>query len=142
MPGVAGRDEFCVRPGAGELPRGVQRAAQVEATVDQNAGDAGQASRVPQQRTFFQPRAMGDVVRADSNERQQSGGWIIAVEVRLRVRLQRDDRVFPRAPIVRGARPQDGVGILHQTRVGRNHVAVSVGLGDTGAEPLCGINTL
>jgi len=35
VPGVSDNDEFRVRPGAGEFPRGVQRTTQVEATVDQ-----------------------------------------------------------------------------------------------------------
>lgn len=55
MPGVPEGDEFRVRPGAGEFPRGVQRPTQVETAVDQDAGDTRQASGVAQQGTFLQP---------------------------------------------------------------------------------------
>lgn len=74
MAGVPDRDELRVRPGAGELPRGVQWPTQVEATVDQDARNAGQASGVAQQGAFLQPRAVGEVVRADADERQWAAG--------------------------------------------------------------------
>ncbi len=54
VPGVSEGDEFRVRPGTGEFPRGVQRPAQVEATVDQHTRDATQASGVAQQGAFLQ----------------------------------------------------------------------------------------
>jgi hypothetical protein len=62
--------QFRVRPGAGQFPRGGQRAAQVEAAVDQHTWDTGQASGIAQQRTVFQPCFVGEVVRTDANKRQ------------------------------------------------------------------------
>src|SRR5262245_15864218 len=58
MPGVADDDQFRVGPDAGQRPRGVERSAQVEAAVDEDARDAGQTSGVAQQRAFLQPRTV------------------------------------------------------------------------------------
>jgi hypothetical protein len=67
---------------------GVERSAEVEATVDQHAWDAGQASGVAQQRAVLQPDAVREVVRGDPDERQQGVQWPVAVGVGLPVRLQ------------------------------------------------------
>jgi proline iminopeptidase len=45
------------RPGAGQLPRGVRRDAQVDPAMDEHAGDRGQPASLPDQHTVLQPRS-------------------------------------------------------------------------------------
>ena len=51
VPGVIDDDQLRVGPGAGQRPCGIERSAQVETTMDQDARDTGQTSGVAQQRT-------------------------------------------------------------------------------------------
>jgi hypothetical protein len=53
-----------------ELPGCPERRAEVEAAVDQDARDAGEAVRVAEQRAFFEPGGVGEVVGADADERE------------------------------------------------------------------------
>src|ERR1700735_2069560 len=93
-------EQFRSRPGAREFPCGLDRAAQVEATVDQYAGDAGQAGSVAGHGILFQPSGAREVVRADPDERQYVTVRL-AADKRPGVRLKGQDHVLPGAPAAR-----------------------------------------
>ena len=70
MAGVVIDEQFHAGPGPGQLPRGRRRAAQVEAAVDQHAGDPGQPPGVADHGAIGEKSAVGVVVRADPDEGQ------------------------------------------------------------------------
>jgi hypothetical protein len=77
-------------------------------------------------------------VRADADERERRVGRPVAVGAGAALRLERDDRVLPRQPLLRSAGADVRVGVVHAPRVGGEHVrrAVAFGLGHGGAEAL------
>ena len=66
--------QFTVGPGPGKFPRRDERTAQVEASMDQDAGNVGECTRVAQQHPLFQPGIVGKIVRHKACKRELPGG--------------------------------------------------------------------
>ncbi len=136
MAGIIDDLEFRVGPRLGQLPGGVQGCAQVEPAVDEHAGDARQPVHVAQQLPVLQPGRVGEVMRADPDERQSRGvrlGAVLPCTARL---LVRDHRVLPGAPPSRRRRTGRRVGAFHQSSISVDEVAVPVGERNAHAEGL------
>src|ERR1700677_1381337 len=68
--GVVIDEQLGSRPGTSEFPRGIDRAAQVQAAMDKDAGNARQTPGVTNHRVVSKPSGVGIVMRADPDERQ------------------------------------------------------------------------
>src|SRR5215469_7402674 len=111
--GVFDDDELGTGPGAGELPRGAGATAEVVATVDQDAGDAGQLAGLADQHAVLEETVVREVVRADAHEGQLRVVGPVAVCAGGSASFLRDDRILPGRPLGRGPRPDPDVGVLH-----------------------------
>src|SRR5438067_305939 len=79
---VADDDEFRVGPGARELPRCSEGRAEVEAAVDDHAGNASKTVCVTQEDPLLEPRGVGEVMRTDADESKLAVRGSVAVRVR------------------------------------------------------------
>ena len=52
----------------GPAPGGTNRASHIQATVDQNSREVGEAARLAQQRPLLEPGAVGEIPGADPDE--------------------------------------------------------------------------
>src|SRR6266498_5595252 len=108
-----------------QFPGSSQRPTQIEPTMDQNTGDAGQPTGLTQKYAFLEPRAVRKVVGTDPHEGQSGGRRTIAVRVGGATGLSGLDRVLPGAPVGRGPFPYGGVGVLREAGIGGDDVAVA-----------------
>src|SRR5512142_2053130 len=74
----AGRMQLGIRPCLGKQPGGVGGAAEVEAAVDQDAGNPGEPVGVPENLVVGEPGVVAEVVGDDPRERHPEGRIVIA----------------------------------------------------------------
>src|SRR6266511_6360504 len=100
---MTGRHKMELRAGPrpSELPCRGRRAAEIEATVDQDPRDPGETVCLAQQDAMREPGVVMEVVRDDPGEGHPEPPVVIP-RVGLVTRLQRDHRLFPIAPVARG----------------------------------------
>src|SRR5438132_6417243 len=89
------------RPRLGQQPRHIGRAANVEATMDENAGDAGEPICVGKQLAGVEPCSMAEVMRAEASEGHAKRG-VRVTGIGLPPLLEGDDGVLPITPVFRG----------------------------------------
>jgi hypothetical protein len=116
--GVVDDNQLGAWPGAGELPRGDGRTADIGAAVDQHTGDARQPAGLAEQFVVVKEAAVSEVVRADADEGNLVLAGPGAVLPGIPVALHRDDRVLPGQPLGGGVRTNLGVGVFHEPSVG------------------------
>jgi hypothetical protein len=93
------------------------------------------AMAVSQQLFLAEPGVVGEVVRADADERQLRGVDLGAVLAWVTEGFMRDHGVFPRTPVVCGSLPNSLIRAFHQALIRLDEIAVTVLDEHTGAEP-------
>ena len=68
MSGFADDDQLAARPGSLKSPGRDEWAADIEATVDQDAGNADEAVRIPNQSAIFEPSPMAPIMCHESRK--------------------------------------------------------------------------
>ena len=63
--------QFAVWPGPGKFPRRDERARQVKASMDQDAGNGREPMCLSQQYPLFQPGVVRKIVRHDAGKRER-----------------------------------------------------------------------
>src|SRR6266508_4753865 len=139
MPCLVYDDQFAARPRPRKFPRGLQGAAQVESAVDEYAGGTGQAPGLPQQDPVLEPGVMAPVMGDEAREGHPEHRVVVAGIMPV-VWAHPNVSVLPVAPVA-GRLSTDGrIGLVQQSAVRTDEVALAVGLGHAVAEacPLFG----
>ena len=118
----------------GEFPRGHERAAEVEATLHHDPGDAGQGAGFAQQDAVFEPGVVAEVMRHDACPGHPEVG-LRPHQAGFGVGVDRHERRLPVVPVTGGLRAHGGVGVVQETVIGLDEVAIALGGGDADAEP-------
>src|SRR6266540_871720 len=139
MPCLVYDDQFAARPRPRKFPRGLQGAAQVESAVDEYAGGTGQAPGLPQQDPVLEPGVMAPVMGDEAREGHPEHRVVVA-RIMPVVWAHPNVSVLPVAPVAGGLSTDGRIGLVQQSAVRTDEVALAVGLGHAVAEacPLFG----
>ena len=123
VPRLVDDHEAAAGPRSRQLPRDVQRAADIQAAVDEDAGDVGQPTRVAQQGPVLEPRGVAPVMGDQARERHAEPRVVVARVVAV-AGAHLHVGVLPVAPVARRPRAHGGVGVGQQAAVGLDEAAL------------------
>jgi hypothetical protein len=122
VPGLAYDDEFATGPMLSEPPWCDERPSEVQAAVNQDAGNARKAVRFSQENAIFESGVVAPIVSDDARKSQPEGGFLVP-RMRRVVRMQRYERHLPVAPVSRGLLVYGWIGVHEEAMIGFNEVA-------------------
>jgi hypothetical protein len=122
VPGPAHNDEFAAGPMLTEPPWRDERPSEVQAAVNQDAGNARKAARFSQENTIFEPGVVAPIVGDDAGKRQPEGGFLVP-RMRRVVRMHRYESHLPVAPVSCGLLVYGWIGVHEEAMIGFNEVA-------------------
>jgi len=126
-------------PALRQLPRGIKRAADVVAAVDQDAGNAVQCRGITEQLVLPEEGGVSPVVRDQARE-PEAKFRIFVARIREMAGGEGDVRIFPGAPLPCRVIADRGIGVKQQrgVRIGQRQVPQCVGHGCGEPVPLAG----
>jgi hypothetical protein len=132
--GVIDHDELTAVPRCREHPRNVQRGAEIEPSVDEHAGDAGQLVDVAEESVILQPSGVAPVVSYQAGEAEAKDRVVVA-RVRWVAGARPDMGSLPGALVSCRLLAHGGVRVEQKPVVGLDETRVALGPRNAIARP-------